>query len=198
MVSNYITAAASSTTIILILFYVMQSLIALQPGIDVNTRIRHILTFIHITEPETTNVIDEKTPPVTDYLQPPETHFSDSTNSETAPIGVPNPNPPRPVNPGPAFAIPQSDGPLINVIRVQPTYPTRAMQLGLEGFVIVRFDVGTNGQTENPVVVESSHSVFAKAALRATTRLRYKPRVVDGIAVATSGLHYRFSFEMEK
>jgi protein TonB len=176
----------------------MQSLIPLQPGIDIDTRIRQVITFLPTRKTETTNVIDDKAPPIPDYLQPPETHFYDPTNSETGPIGVPNPNPPPPGPSGPQFSIPQSDGPLINVIRVQPTYPTRAMQLGLEGFVIVRFDVGINGQTENAVVIESTHSVFNKAAIRATARLRYKPRVVDGIAVATPDLRYRFTFEMEK
>jgi protein TonB len=70
--------------------------------------------------------------------------------------------------------------------------------MGLGGFVIVEFDVTENGQTTNAVIAESSHRVFEKAALNATDRLRYKPRVVDGLAVATTGIRYRFTFEMEK
>ena len=198
MISNYATAAASSTAITFVLFYAMQSLIALQPGIELDTSIRHELTFIQLKKPETVTVIDERPSPIPDYQEPPETHFSDPSSSEAGPIGVPNPTPPPPGTPEREFAIAQSDGPLINIIRVQPTYPTRAAQLGLEGFVIVRFDVATNGQAMNAVVVESSHTVFNNAALKAATRLRYKPRVVDGIAVPTAGLHYRFTFEMEK
>ncbi len=70
----------------------MQSLIALHPGIEFDTRERHILDFIHIKKPETVTVIDKKVSPIPDYLRPPETHFSDPTNPETDPIGVPNPN----------------------------------------------------------------------------------------------------------
>jgi hypothetical protein len=47
------------------------------------------------------------------------------------------------------------------------------------------------------VVIESSHRVFERPAIDAALRSRYRPRVVDGVAVMTTGVRmlYRFEFK---
>jgi len=127
------------------------------------------------------------------------------------------PNPPRPAPtidgetvgvghsttagppPGPAPGLTGflHDGPLVAMIRVEPAYPIRASTLGLEGFVTVRFDVNSDGSVSNVSVLESSHSVFEQAAIKAARKFRFKARVVDGIAQPTFGVQNRFVFRME-
>ncbi|MEA5445857.1 energy transducer TonB [Gammaproteobacteria bacterium AB-CW1] len=72
-------------------------------------------------------------------------------------------------------------------LRVEaPRYPSNAHRNGIEGFVIVRFVVNENGETENVRVMESSPGeVFDRAARRAVERWRFEPRVVDGRPVGT-------------
>ena len=90
------------------------------------------------------------------------------------------------------------DGSLVAIVRVEPTYPLRAEESSLEGYVTVRFDVNADGTVSNVTVVSSSHRIFEKAAIKAASKFRYKARVVDGIAQATYGLQNRFVFKMER
>ena len=57
-------------------------------------------------------------------------------------------------------------------------------------------DDAIDGRVADAFVVESSSRVFEKAALGAAYRFRYKPRVIDGTAVATRGIQNLFRFEM--
>ena len=89
------------------------------------------------------------------------------------------------------------DSALINIINAQPDYPIKASELGMEGYVIVSFDVTTIGTVENVSIVETSHKIFNRAAIRAAERSRYKPKTVDGSPQATKGLQKLFTFRME-
>ena len=53
------------------------------------------------------------------------------------------------------------------------------------------------GTVSNIVVIESSHQVFESSAIRAATRFRYKPRVVDGVAIATPAVRTLLTFRLE-
>ena len=90
-----------------------------------------------------------------------------------------------------------SDGPLVALVRVEPTYPGAALQKGLEGYVLIKFDVTPQGMVTNVRVIESSHRVFESAARNAAKRFRFKPRVTDGIPQFTAGIQNLFRFEME-
>jgi len=69
---------------------------------------------------------------------------------------------------------------------------------GLEGWVDVRFDVLTNGQTTNIIVTASSNTKFETSAIRAAERFRFKAPVVDGVPQVAQDVDYRFRFEMDK
>ena len=107
-----------------------------------------------------------------------------------------------PVTPaGPTFrtGLPGNiDSGLINIINAQPDYPMAAAQKGLEGYVIVQFDVTELGTVENARVVESSSSIFNKAAIKAAYRSKYKPKTVDCVSYGTKGLRKLFRFEMKE
>jgi len=88
-----------------------------------------------------------------------------------------------------------SDGDIIPLVAIQPDYPRRALQRGIEGYVVVTFTITTQGTTRDVQVVESTSSIFDRSAVRAAERLKYKPRVVDGNAVEVDHF-YKFTFEL--
>lgn len=95
---------------------------------------------------------------------------------------------------GPGLA----DGNAIPVVLVQPQYPQRALARGIEGYVVVGFDIAPSGAVVNPEVIEASPpGVFDRAALNAVKKFKYKPKVIDQRAVATGGLLHRIVFELE-
>ena len=88
--------------------------------------------------------------------------------------------------------------PLVNLMRVLPVYPAVANAKELEGHVIVQLDVGTNGQILNIMILESSNRISNNASIKAAVRFKFKPRVVDAIALMTTGIQNLFRFEMDE
>lgn len=77
-------------------------------------------------------------------------------------------------------------------------FPRRMLSRGIEGYVIVEFTVTTEGTVRNVVVLESSHSGFEQAAIKAATQMKYKPNVVDGTPQPVHNVMYRFTFNIEE
>lgn len=90
-----------------------------------------------------------------------------------------------------------TDGEFLPIVRVNPQYPARAAENGVEGFVLVSFTVTSEGTTDAVTVVESSHKMFERAAVKAAEKYKYKPRVVDGDPVPVLGVRVRIVFELE-
>jgi periplasmic protein TonB len=90
-----------------------------------------------------------------------------------------------------------SDGEYMPIVQVAPQYPPRAAERGLEGYVTLEFIVTRQGTVRDPVVIESSSSMFDRAALDAVQRFRYRPRVIDGEPVEVPGVRFRITFELE-
>ena len=90
-----------------------------------------------------------------------------------------------------------SDGEYMPIVQVAPQYPRRAAERGLEGYVTLEFVVTRQGTVRDPVVIESSSSVFDRAAMEAVMRFRYRPRVIDGEPVEVPGVRFRITFQLE-
>jgi protein TonB len=91
----------------------------------------------------------------------------------------------------------QSDGEYLPIVKVAPIYPRRALQRGLEGYVIVEFTVTRQGTVKDAVVVESTSSVFDRAAVDAALKFKYKPRVVNGEPIEVPGVRNKITFKLE-
>lgn len=71
------------------------------------------------------------------------------------------------------------------ISRVKPVYPARATSRHIEGWVKIEFTVTPSGTVSGPSVVSASPSgIFDSAALDAIMRWRFKPKMVNGQAVA--------------
>jgi protein TonB len=91
-----------------------------------------------------------------------------------------------------------SDSDIVPLVRVDPEYPPRARQQGIEGWVDVEFTISPVGTVENARVIGSSPPyVFDRSALKAVRRWRYNPRMERGVAVARAGVKVRLRFEIE-
>lgn len=91
------------------------------------------------------------------------------------------------------------DGDALAITRVLPRYPPRAELRGIEGWVLLEFDVDKLGQAINPVVLESEPpGIFDRAATSAVHRWKFRPMIEDGQAVMRSGVRLLFSFENAK
>jgi periplasmic protein TonB len=90
-----------------------------------------------------------------------------------------------------------SDGEYLPIVKVAPVYPALAASRGLEGYVVVEFTVTPAGTVRDVVVVESSSELFNQAAVEATHKFKYKPRVVSGRPVEVSGVRNKITFVVE-
>ena len=196
MITRALSSATTSLAITMGLLYGMHVLVAMGENVIVEPRLRHLLDRVRVTKDDP--IVEETVLPKIDKPPaPPPVNLpgSDASGGFGVELPVLVPAPPRDT---PAVvALGLSDGPLVNIFKVQPRYPITAQTRGLEGTVIVRFDVTPLGTVENVVVVESSNRIFEKAAVEAAYRFRYRPRVIDGTSYGVRGLQQLFRFDME-
>jgi protein TonB len=91
-----------------------------------------------------------------------------------------------------------SDRDSIPLVRVEPTYPERAAERGIEGWVEVEFTISAAGTVKDPKIIASTSNVFHKAVLDAIRKWRYQPRIEDGKPVERPGERTVLKFTLEK
>lgn len=198
MITRALSSATTGLVVTTGLFYVMQFLIASGEEIIIESRQKHDLIWVRAPEPP--DPIVETPPPgrIDEPILPPNTSFPEAGQSGDIGVGFPV-TPPVPRTGNPTFTgFGSNDGPLINIIKVQPQYPATAEKRNIEGTVTVQFDVTSLGTVENVVVIDSSNNIFNKAAVEAAYRFKYKPKVVDGTSYGATGLRQLFRFEMNE
>ena len=91
------------------------------------------------------------------------------------------------------------DSDYIPVYVPQPQYPRRAQSRGVSGYAVVQVTITTSGSVRDPRLLEEypENYGFGRAALRAANKLKYNPRVVDGVAQEVGGVLYKFTFQIE-
>ncbi len=100
---------------------------------------------------------------------------------------------------GPHLGSAPTDGDILPLVRIEPRYPARALQRELEGWVLLEFSISPAGTVIQPFVVDSDPPrTFDRAALRAVSRWKYKPKVQDGVAVTRNGVQVVLTFELEE
>jgi TonB family protein len=73
------------------------------------------------------------------------------------------------------------------VTYVAPTFPQRANERSIEGWVDIEFTVGTDGKTRNVVVTDASHdTLFRREATDAVGKWQFEPRMFMGRAIEQS------------
>jgi protein TonB len=90
-------------------------------------------------------------------------------------------------------------GDYLPIVQVPPPYPPDALKRGIEGWVLVEFVIGAEGEVKSARVVQSEPpGIFDEAALLAARRFRFRPRMVGSVAVEVTGVQNRIRFRLEK
>ncbi|MBL1430934.1 MAG: energy transducer TonB [Robiginitomaculum sp.] len=81
------------------------------------------------------------------------------------------------------------------LVRIPPMYPPRAAERGTEGSCKMVFDVSPSGKPYN-ISADCTSSVFTRAATRSVEKWKYNAKIVDGNAVARSGVATTLTFKL--
>ena len=98
-------------------------------------------------------------------------------------------------------SISATDGDFLPLVAIAKQYPTRAAQRGIQGWCLVSFTVNGLGNVDEDsieVVDAEPANIFDRSSMRAATRFKFQPRVVDGAGVAVPGVQYLFRYQLEE
>ena len=201
-IPRFLIAIGVSLAITLGLFFLMQSLIQMGGSALTEPPQGSVLDFVRVKQEEQVEQKDRKPrKPPPPKEPPPQMNQpqmeSSSPNAEgsgmdfSADVG-------DEISLDGGLALESGDGEYLPIVKVAPVYPRRALQRGIEGFVIVEFTVTKQGAVRDPVVVEANpEGIFEQAAIDAALKFKYKPRVVNGEATEVSGVQNRITFQID-
>ena len=91
-----------------------------------------------------------------------------------------------------------TDGDATPIVRINPRYPPEAARDGINGWVLLRFTIDeTGGVTDVEVIDSNPRRIFDNEARRALLRWKYKPKIIDGKAVAQPGMTVQLDFNLD-
>ena len=192
---RYLMSLGAGTVMGLLLFLLMSTLISGGEGFVKDEGGGKVVDFIRIRQDEITNIKQrqkpkepeppKKPPPppklkVAKQDKPPPTQMRMETPNIDISLGAGGGPFLGAWNPGDI----NSDGDVIPIVRINPQYPREALMTGTEGFVEIEFTIMEDGTVANAEVIRSEpRRIFNRAALRAIYRWKFKPRIIDGVAV---------------
>lgn len=92
-----------------------------------------------------------------------------------------------------------NDGDAIPLMITEPSWPRKALMEGIEGFVRLCFTIMPDGKAAEVVVKDSNpRRLFDRTAQRAVYKWKFKPSVVDGVAVEQKNMCYTMEFKLEE
>ena len=195
--SRYGAAIGIGAAVTFGLLFLMQYMIASgNSAIDDENKFR-IVDFVRVERDETVDKKQQKPEKPPEPEVQPEMPEPQLSNFDSA-IAITMIAPPQTMNSnmgGLNFGV--SDGEYLPIVKVAPIYPPRAAARGLEGYVIVQYTVTTTGETKDVQVIESTSTLFDRAAVESALKYKYKPRIIDGTPVEVAGVTTRIIFELE-
>jgi protein TonB len=205
VVRRYLVTVFLAAAVTAALFLLMQSLIAMGQRAQEKAVRGSVVDFVRARKAEETQEKDrklpekmqaEKAPPPPDFdmsqIRPGKTP---GASDVTLPRGMTDVN----LAGGPILGSAPSDQDVLPLVRIEPRYPRRAQQMGIEGWALLEFTITPLGTVSNVVVVDSEpKGMFDRAAANAVERWKYKPKIVDGKAVPREGVQVVLTFKIEK
>ena len=183
------------------LFWMMQYLIATADRSLNESKSGNLVDFVRLKRDETIERRQLKPkkppPPETPPPQPP-TPKLENLNPSADKIGIAAVPVETDIEMSGGFSLGVGEGDYLPIVKVAPIYPARALQRGLEGYCVVQYTVTNLGTIKDPLVVQDqcTSSLFHRASLQASLKFKYKPRVIDGVAVEVPGVQNMFTYEI--
>jgi TonB family protein len=87
----------------------------------------------------------------------------------------------------------------VNRIYTQPAkFPRKALRLAKDGYVLIEFDIDTDGSVIDPYVVESEPAgLFERAAMKSIRKWLYEPPVYEGVSVKVNDVQVKLTFKVQ-
>jgi protein TonB len=83
------------------------------------------------------------------------------------------------------------------IVKIEPQMPRAARARGIEGYVVLDYSINTSGNVENISIVQSKpRRIFDGAAKQALVRWKFRPKKIEGKAVAQKNLKVKFDFKI--
>jgi periplasmic protein TonB len=82
---------------------------------------------------------------------------------------------------------PDENSELVPLIRMQPQYPQKAALDGIQGSVLLELVIRPDGTVADARAVEFTDRIFVSPTLRAVYRWKFRPKIVNGEPVETTG-----------
>jgi len=197
--ARYAISIVLGASVTFALLFVMQLLIATGRGAITEARAFRIVDFVRVERQSIVETKKEKPEKPPEPEQAPDMPSPDTLDSFDSSMAVSMSSPVIDASlniGGVGFGV--SDGEYLPIVKVAPIYPARAASRGLEGYVILEFTVTRAGTVRDVFVVESTSSIFERAATTAAYKFKYKPRVIDGEPVEVPGVRNKITFILEK
>lgn len=190
---NKFAASATMAVVITVgLFFLMVALISLGDS-SIKTDNSRKLADIIMPDRDIDTLIDMVDKPEEPEQQPDDIAEPEVDLQPLAGVDVSLPKPKANFTAGGSFF---RDGEYIPLFKVTPIYPRRAQERGIMGYAIVAFTITETGTVEDVVPLEGwcgdprdeateyrECSIFNSASSRAALKLKYKPKIVDGLSL---------------
>jgi protein TonB len=202
MVARHLVAAGIAVGVTAGLFFLMQTLISMSgSGLDEGKR-GGVIEFVRLKRESDLELkkrkLPEKTPPKEQPPPPPPMNLAPARAQAQGvmalAVGI---DVDVEMTGGPNIGVAATDSDIIPIVRVNPQYPLRAAERGIEGWVEVEFTISAAGTVKDPVVIASyPGKIFNREALRAIRKWKYNPKIEEGTAVERPGVRVRLKFEL--
>jgi len=183
------------------LFWVMQALVSMEGSGLGDAGPRYNIDFVRLKRDEQLNEKKRKMPdrkPPEEQPPPPPMNLTQNLRPDQNVAGIDVGIDLGLDVAGAGFVAAQGDTDIVPMVRVNPQYPIRAEERGIEGWVELEFTINETGAVILAKVTNAKpKGVFDRSALRAIKRWKYNPKVEDGVAVERPGVTVRLVFNLE-
>jgi len=186
--------------ITLILFSFMNYMISSNNNKIVDAEIYKVIDFIQATKDTSVPEVQKELPPEPEPPKAPPKIQNESQDAKSDVAQNPSLNMEMPnLGEGMKFGggspkilapikMAKMDSVLTPMVQIKPIYPSRAKRMGTEGYVKVKLYVDASGYVTKLEIVKSSpEGVFDRSVKKALRKWKFRPKTVDGKAVAQVG-----------
>ena len=205
--SRFLASLLLGVAVTLVLFFIMQALIDSGDQAYRSDSDGQIMEFVRIKDDESLSLKDRRKPkkpePPKEPPPPPkmivEKQVKPTMNKVK--IDIPNIDLPTIAGGGPFLGNwagnPLAEGDVLPIVRIDPQWPREALVEGIEGHVIVEVIIAADGSVASAVVVESvPRRLFDRNVIRAVLKWKFKPRIINGVAVERRAIQ-RLDFSLD-
>lgn len=200
-ITRLVTGLIIGLIVTLSLFWVMQFLIAIADRTLNDDGAGNLVDFVRVKRDESVKQrqLKPKKPPPPDAPPPqPPTPQLESLNANAEKIAISEVPVETDIEMTGGFSLGVGEGDYLPIVKVAPIYPNRALTRGITGYCVVQYTVTRQGTVKDPVIIESqcTSDLFHSASLNAALKFKYKPRIMDGVAVEVPGVQNKFTYEI--